>query len=323
MFKRILVPLDGSQRAEQALPLAAHLARINQSTIVLQKSIELMSTYSMQTVGISTIDMLERMQEIKKHAAESYLDRVKNSALLEHIPVETEVCVGDAGFLILETSVKQNIDLIVLCSHGYTGFKQWALGSVALRVARMSTIPVLIQRDEHPLSLAQDEQGDKETQVFRACIALDGSPQAEAVIEPALAIASACAPSHRGEVHLLRIIEPLSLADEEAFKEIYQVDIQDVICQPAKKYIQDVIAHLQQTATRYPDVKITGTVMISADIAQKLIQYVEKDTTAQHSPYQFLAMTTHGRSGVNHWIFGSIAERVLNRTKLPLLIVRP
>jgi Universal stress protein UspA and related nucleotide-binding proteins len=323
MFKHILVPLDGSQRAEQALPLAAHLARINQSTIVLLKSIELMSTYNMQTVGISAIDMIEKMQEMKKHAAENYLIRVKNSALLEHIPIETEVCVGDAGSMILETSIKQNIDLIVLCSHGYTGFKQWALGSVTLKVARMSAIPVLIQRDEHPLSFAQGEQGDKEILVFRACIALDGSPQAEAVIEPALAIASACAPSHQGEVHLLRIIEPLSLADEEAFKEIYHVDIQNVIRQPAKKYIQDAIAHLQQAADKYPDIKITGTVMTGADIAQKLIQSVERDTSAQYSPYQFLAMTTHGRSGLNHWIFGSIAERVLNRTKLPLLIVRP
>ncbi|GCE20547.1 universal stress protein [Dictyobacter kobayashii] len=315
MFKHILVPLDGSPRSEQALTLATHIAQYDHSSLLLLRSVEIMSIYSMQTIG-----MMERIQNLEQEGAQKYLDSVKKSALLEPIPTMTKVYVGDASAAILRAISQQDIDLVVLCSHGYTGLKHWVLGSVAQKIARACPVPVLIQRDEHPLPFGVDGEGQP---TFRICIALDGSPQAEAVIEPAIAIAAACAPAQRAEIHLLRIIEPLNQSDEDAFREIYQFDLQELVHQHAQAYLQEVVKRFEPAIKSYEGLKIIGSLRSGADIAMEIIQYAERGNSGPDPSCQLLAMTTHGRNKMDRWIFGSIAERVLNRTRLPLLIVRP
>jgi nucleotide-binding universal stress UspA family protein len=314
MFQRILVPLDGSSRAEQALPLAAHLARWYHSHIVLLRSVEVMTIYSMQTLG-----MMEKIQALEEQAARKYLAQIKDATVLEQIPTSTELYVGNAASAILQATARQNIDLIVLCSHGYTGFKHWMLGSVAQKVVRSSSVPILLQRDEHPLPFGLHTE---EHPTFQTCIALDGSQQAEAAIPPAISITAACAPPQQGEVRLLRIVVPLLAVDEEAFKELYHIDLQTSLNQQAQTYLQEVATRLEPEATRQ-GIKITGSVKTSTDIAQEVIQYAEQGTSIQHPASQLLALTTHGRSGLERWILGSIAERILSQTRLPLLIVHP
>ncbi|GER90701.1 hypothetical protein KDW_48630 [Dictyobacter vulcani] len=313
MFERILVPLDGSPRSEQAVALAAHIARAHHSSIILLRSVEILSIYSMQTVG-----MMEHIQRLEEQGALNYLNHIKASSMLEHVPTTTQIYVGSPALAILDVVKQHNIDLVVLCSHGYTGLKRWALGSVAQRIARSCPVPVLIQRDEHPLPFNAQPT---EQAIFRVCVPLDGSPQAEVVIEPALAIAAACAPPQHAEIQLLRIIEPLSPSNEENFREIYNLDLQELISQQTQTYLQDVVKRLQQTAAPPDGIEITGCLSTSADIAQEIIQYAEESDNNQSC--QLLAMTTHGRDKLDRWISGSIAERILTQTRLPLLIVRP
>lgn len=232
----------------------------------------------------------------------------------------TEVDNDNATAAIMKARIRQNIDLIVLCSHKYTGLKEWVMGSIAQKIVRSSPIPILIQKDEHPLSFARDTKG---LPVFRVCIALDGSPRAEAIIESALSIAADCAPAHHSEIHLLRIVEPSNLVDEQAFGEASLVDKWNDSWQTAQMYIEEVIARLEQDAVRYPGIKIIGAVRIGADIAQELIQYAEKGPSNHNTSCQLLAITTHGQHGFDHRIFGSVTERVLKQTRLPLLIVHP
>lgn len=315
MFERILVPLDGSPRSEQALALAAHIARAQHSSILLLRSVEVLSIYSMQTVG-----MMEHIQRLEEQGALNYLNQIKASSVLEHIPTTVQVYVGSPALAILDVVKQHTIDLVVLCSHGYTGLKHWALGSVAQRIARSCPVPVLIQRDEHPLPFGATATPQS---TFRVCVPLDGSPQAEVVIEPALAIAAACAPSQHAEIQLLRIIEPLSRSNEETFREIYHLDLQEIINQQTQSYLQEVAKRLEQTATLPEGIEITGCLSTNVDIAQEIIHYAEGSADNPGSSCQLLAMTTHGRAKLDRWISGSIAERVLNQTRLPLLIVRP
>ncbi|GCE30137.1 universal stress protein UspA [Dictyobacter alpinus] len=315
MFKRILVPLDGSPRAEQALALAAHIAQANHSSMYLLQSVEIINIYNMRTLG-----MMERIQELEEQEARKYLDRIKGSTLLARIPTTIQVYVGNASLAILDAIKLHDIDLVVLCSHGYTGIKNWALGSVAQKVARACPVPVLIQRDEHPLLYGDELIGQS---VFQVCVALDGSPQAEAVIEPAIAIAAACASPHQADVHLLRIIEPLSSSNEETFREIYHFDLQTMIQQQTQTYLQDVIQRLEQTARLPEGIKLVSNAQNGADAAQEIIRYAEKSHDTRQPSCQLLAMTTHGRDKLERLFFGSIADRILTQTKLPLLIVRP
>ncbi|GCE14836.1 universal stress protein [Tengunoibacter tsumagoiensis] len=313
MFQHILVPLDGSQRSEQALALAAHIARVHHSSILLLQSIEILSIYSMETVG-----MMEHIQQLEEQGAEKYLHNLEKSPLLDQIPVTTQVYQGNASSAILDAVSHHAIDLVVLCSHGYTGLKQWVLGSVAHKIARSCPVPVLIQRDEYPLPFGGEPEGEHQ---LRVCIALDGSPEAEAVIEPAISIAVACAPAQCAEIHLLRILPPLNQSDEDLFKEIYHLDLQATIHEQAQAYLRTVVKYLEPMVKSYAGIKLMSSLRSSTDVAQEIIQYAEKSS---HWPsFQLLAMTTHGHSPLDRWVFGSTAERILNRTRLPLLIVRP
>lgn len=142
MFQRIVVPLDGSPRAERAVPTAARITHATLGTVVLFQAITRPVEYlgSLAPVPIVTDELIE--QELA--AAQGYLTEVARSESLHGLHVRTEVQFDLAGEQILGVVESHVVDLIVLYSHGRTGFKRWALGSVAHRVIHNSHVPVLV-----------------------------------------------------------------------------------------------------------------------------------------------------------------------------------
>jgi len=128
MFKRILVPLDGSARAESALPVAARLAHAYGASIELLKVVEAYAEYGAY---------LQSMLDEEKLEATRYLEKVAKSVELEGIEVEVNVMLGQVGKSIIAAAQASHASLIVLCSHGYSSIKRWMLGSVAEKVARL------------------------------------------------------------------------------------------------------------------------------------------------------------------------------------------
>jgi nucleotide-binding universal stress UspA family protein len=141
MLKRILVPLDGSKRAEQALPVAARLARASGGAIILlqaatgptayQQSIQETAMALPYALSLAVPPAVERDAHYTAlDAAQRYLDITAKSGELADIEVETQALFGTAAAEILAAAQALPADLIVMCSHGYTGFKRWRLGSV-------------------------------------------------------------------------------------------------------------------------------------------------------------------------------------------------
>src|SRR2546428_1925681 len=151
MFQRILVPLDGSPRAESALAVAARVARASDSTIVLLQVISIPATYTPYIYGPDIAQSPMFAQELLDNEqlnAEKYLVEIAKSDTLGGIKVETTVIPGTAEMTILDTPTEAHIDLIGMCSHGGTGFKRLALGSVAQQVSRHSSAPVMVLRED-------------------------------------------------------------------------------------------------------------------------------------------------------------------------------
>src|SRR5215469_10305400 len=117
---------------------------------------------------------------------------------LAEISVEIWVEFGEAAKTILAAVEPLGADLIVLCSHGYTGFKRWALGSVAQQLIPQSSVPVLILRDGGP-TLAPKP--------VSALVALDGSPLSEEVLAPLTQLVTALAPMEEKTLHLTHVVE--------------------------------------------------------------------------------------------------------------------
>jgi nucleotide-binding universal stress UspA family protein len=320
MFQRILVPLDGSARAEQALPVAARIARATggsvvlllvASTIVESRPYFVKNTSFMQTV----LD-----EELVK--AKDYLVRVAHSEDLLGIKTETEATLGVVAQTILTYAQSHNIDLTVMSSHGLTGFKRWALGSVAQKVVRHSPVPVLLLREGGPKLVDKHVEA---AHPLRALVALDGSPLAEAVLEPAARLIAALAAPAKGALHLTRVVKPPVVQREHDF-ERRDVGVAEQALQEAVTYLSTLTDSLDKGLGAEPGLKVTWSATVHEDVADALIRMAElgeNTETLEVEGCDLVAVSTHGCSGLQHWTMGSIAERVLDGTKLPLFIVCP
>jgi nucleotide-binding universal stress UspA family protein len=315
MFKHILVPLDGSPRAEQVLPLAARLARAAGGSLLLLQVVDSLNTAGLHSVGAAAF--LHKVLEKERAGAATYLAGIAASSELQHIPTRIAVLSGQPAARILEVAQQQSSDLVVLGSHGYTGLKRWALGSIAQKVARLSPAPVLLVRNQKPeLQMAR---------AIHALVALDGSPFAEAVLSPVVQLVVALSAPGEGELRLVQLVEVPTIEEEFGFLLEPKVDFRQTALQTAGNYLQAIRAKLLQDGEVPAAAHITWTVEECEDAADTLTQIAETGSgigpTQQAS--DLIALTTHGRGGLQRWIAGSVTERVLHGSTLPVLIVHP
>jgi nucleotide-binding universal stress UspA family protein len=143
MYSKILVALDGSQLSECSLEQVKKIAVADVSEVILLRVIEPVDrndAVSWATAGYTLTDI----QNKKKADAEAYMARVVEKLKKEGITARGEVLEGRATETIIDYSQANQINLIVISSHGRSGISRWAFGSVADRVVRHSTIPVLL-----------------------------------------------------------------------------------------------------------------------------------------------------------------------------------
>lgn len=332
MFRQILVPLDGSKRAESALPVAACIARASGASILLVRVVPLPADYYSRFVGMSPLAApyvyTPEMQQITEEtmageiaAAKSYLEIIARDVLAGFTTL-TEVVSGPAAASILLAAETLATDLIVMRSHGYTGYKRWAIGSVALKVARHSPVPVLILREGAGIPTNLHPEGLRPVRVL---LALDGSQLSEAALAPAAQLSAALSAPVQGELRLAQVIHFHTLADgsqpgaEGLAKRLAAAE--------AQAYLKTVKERLLAEAPAVLNLNITTSVLANMDAANALISAAELGAgmeAGQGLPgCDVIAMATHGRSGMERWMLGSVTERVLAATKLPLLIVRP
>src|SRR5256884_9432469 len=202
MFKRILVPLDGSGRAERALPIAAHLARASGGSILL---VRVVSTEPASLPSAPKPILIQTVGEADRVLAESCLAGVAGSDLLSGLSVQTSVPVGLVSPSILSVAADKRADIMVMCSHGYTGVRRWwMVGSVAAKVARFAEVPVLVLREGGPVPEAR-HPGEPP---LRILVPLDGSDAAKAALVPAAYLAATLAAPGQGALLLLTFVQP-------------------------------------------------------------------------------------------------------------------
>jgi nucleotide-binding universal stress UspA family protein len=313
MYSRILVPLDGSERAERAVPVAERVARNSGADShitllhVVRRPAPLSGAYVPQSPAAQWIQ-----QDVA--AAKAYLAHVAGWPLLNGLSVDIKVEIGGApAAVILDGAEADGANLIVIGSHGRTGPAHWLLGSVAVQVARHASMPVLVLREQEatPISALTAHE-----QPLRVLVPLDGSALAEAALDSVATLMLALAGLHQAALHLVIVLPPI------------EADAQIVPEHPA---LQSVRVYLMRTADRlraiYPRLEVGWSIVPGVDTAGALLRVIESGGPASSSEapcgYDLIAMATHGRSGVAHWMLGSITEQMLQHTHLPLLVVSP
>jgi nucleotide-binding universal stress UspA family protein len=319
MFQRILVPLDGSERAERVIPFAVNIARATGGSVVLLRVTP--RSYDLYLLSVEASQDTQDVLEERRNQDKRYLAQLVSSEALAGVGVVTEVVDGAPAEAILAVADAQKVDLILMCSHGYTGFKHWVLGSIAQKVAWHSTTPVLILREgSEMLSGLSPNVGHP----IRALVALDGTPFTEAALMPAAQLVAVCSGPARGELHLTHLIKLPSLEEEMAYIRLgIEPDRMQAALRQADHYLQGIKERLYREMGTELAVDITWSVEECTDVAEALLKIAQGEGKGTHTPSDLIALATHGRGGLNRWIRGSVAERVLGSATMPLLIVHP
>lgn len=179
MYKRILVPLDGSELAEGALPYAEGVATRLHSEVILLTAC---------TPG----DCLER-------PLRAYLEKRAGELASLGIKASPLVVQGNAANEILDFAERNDINLIVISTHGHTGPSIWPLGSIANKILQNSRIPLLLIRS------SELETVLREKELRKVLVPLDGSQFAEGIVPYVEDLTEGI----DNEVILIRVIEPV------------------------------------------------------------------------------------------------------------------
>ncbi|HLG66037.1 MAG TPA: universal stress protein [Ktedonosporobacter sp.] len=319
MFKHIIVPLDGSARAEEALPVAARLVRASGGQLTLLSIVPSTVELDMRPMPLQKAADLASEEDIAKTS--NYLTHIAMSKELEGINVRTETLSGSAAKMILLFAQMQHGDLIVMCSRGYSGSRLWTLGGVAEKVVRHSSTPVLMLHEGGTRLLAPAATAARPV---RLLVSLDGSPFAETALTPAAQLCAALAAPDHGTLHLCQVLRLPSVTGEDG-KHFAEKDEHAI--ENAKVYLQSVAQHLQQDESAGFGCTVTTSVIVNMDVAETLIQLAahgeDLNTGEKAGAFDTIVMATHGGGNLAYWIMGSTTERVLHGSKHPLLIVRP
>jgi nucleotide-binding universal stress UspA family protein len=183
------------------------------------------------------------------------------------------------------------------------------LGSVAHTLVHQSAVPLLVLRQQETLFPVEP------TRPFCTLVPLDGSELAEAALVPAEALTAALAAPGRGALHLVQVVKDGRSSEEEGGV----VDVNEEASRQARSYLA-AVAERMETQGPEKGLSRTTSVEVASDVASTLLSVAEQ---AYPGGCDLIAISTHGRSGIERWVMGSVTQRLLNTTRLSMLIVRP
>jgi nucleotide-binding universal stress UspA family protein len=298
MYTKILVPLDGSKTAENVVPLARSFAR------GLQIPVELLGVVDVAEMARhgppSQASMIRSIVDDATRRFDDYLERVA-----KNFPVGKVQCTvrkGNAAEAIIEAAGAEKQTLIALATHGRSGLDRWLLGSVAEKVLRGASNPTLVVRAKKEKNLAWEMATLK-----RVIVPLDGSELSERILPHVEALAK-----HLDlEVKLLGVYGGrLSAGAADGFHSM------DAFIVSLRNETEIYLA------AKTEEMKQRGLNKVSFAAKQGL-EADEIIATARETLDTLIAMCTHGRTGVQRWMLGSVTETVVRHSNDPVLVVRP
>lgn len=296
VFRHLLVPLDGSRLAESALPATSALARGLGARVTV--------IHVLERWAPATVHGERHLTELAE--AEAYLKAVAEWFASREVKADFSVYRDGAEVArsIASCAADLGADLIVLCTHGWSGVRGFLFGRVAQQVLRRGTIPVL---------LVQPFGADRE-QPFscrRLLVPLDGSEMAEI----ALPAASAVARAFEAEVLLMWVVPTVATVSGERATAMKLMPtaaaaLLDTEAIQAVTYLDGVRSRLQGEG-----------VVVSVAVERGEPVRVLLDSVAKRE-IDLIVMATHGRSGVGAVWAGSVASRILRHSTRPILLIR-
>ncbi len=303
MFRKLLVPLDRSVLAEQAVAPAVAIARASDAEIELVLVHE-----SFAFAGFTDAPWQRDGRDDDRQYLASLAAELRSGA---SIRATDAIIAGEPADAICQRATEAGADLIVMTSHGRTGISRAWLGSVADALVRRCSLPVLILR---PVDTGVRRVSAR--QAFRhVLIPFDGSPLANGIIPAGMMLAKA---SGAG-VTVLRVVPhvPLPVPIEATSPIGFAPVVTDEAA--TRRLHRDATAETEAFVAQLrtdTGLSIDARVIVNDHTAQAIVD------TARGQGADVIAMSTHGR-GASRLLLGSIADKVLRASGLPILLRRP
>ncbi|MGD9100842.1 MAG: universal stress protein [Anaerolineae bacterium] len=300
MANQILVPLDGSPLAEQALPYATMLAQKLPAELVLLRAVSLPTDIReiLDQNGVLVDAPLKQLHAEAYDYLRQVVGQLEEAGLRVHPVVRHE----PAAEAIVDYAENADVQQIVMATHGYSGVSRWAHGSVAERVLQLARVPLFLVR-----ARGEERIASPALLACRRILApLDGSTMAEQVLPPLTLVAQA----FDAEVILFQVSR---VQVSELLAGDWYLPIRDALetaRQEAQAYLDRVADGLRAQGVK------AGTAMRVGQVADSIIDY------ARINRVDLIAMCTHGRTGLARWALGSVADRVLRASHVPIFLVR-
>lgn len=292
-YQKIVVPVDGSPLAEE---IFSHLQRM---IIPAQTELHLVSVLEAWRYAVGTPDLaMNDLVTYLRTDLEDYLSAQKKRLQQLGYRVVTHCHTGDAALTIVDVANAIDADLIAMTTHGRSGIRRWTLGSVTERVLHETQLPILLVRHETLTTGVP-------THIM---VPLDGSSLSEKALPYGIDIAKAAGATIM-LLHVIQVIDPTnqrllfhSKAEAESAVQQWRLEGERYLATVKERLATAGVPIETRVRTGDPDRVICATT-IDAGI-------------------DLVVMSTHGRTGMRRWIYGSVANKVLRGLDTPLLLVR-
>jgi len=305
MVRHLLVPLDGSQLAAAAIPYALTLAH------ALDTPVDLLAVVA-PFPDLPSVPSAQAVEGDERRVALgiAYLESVATAIRTPDRTVRTAVRHGNPAGEILSAAEQGEGALVVMTTHGRTGFERLRLGSVAQHVVRHGGTPTLVLRPQRGAATTG------RAAITEVTVMLDGSAQAEGALPLAAQLAAALVVP----LTLLRIIPSIPVLATAGGWEVEYAAYYPVTPGMERDEERAIVAYLEARAAplRTPGhtVRTCWRRSPTAYAGACITTYLAERPTG-------LAVTaSHGRGGILRWALGSTAEYVLDQAPCPLIIVR-
>jgi nucleotide-binding universal stress UspA family protein len=294
MFEKILIPVDESAGSQHAAHIGLEFAKRLKARVVLTHAL---------------------VEYATEEAGNNALAPSRRDAQTLGIGFETRFAEGrqmSVGDGIVQVCLEENCDLIIMGTHGREGIEHLLLGSVAERVTRQAHVPVMLVRSARDAKTTSE----KPLRLEHILVAIDGSLQSQQALTTANNLAAKLGTSLE-VLYVIPDVPPMTGYTGMEFAPMFDYDrYEKDLAAESKAIMAGALEQLKTASAKVSDVRNSSVPAKGLSLADRILQ-----TALEHGA-DLIVLGTHGRSGIERLLLGSVAEQVSHHSQIPVLLVR-
>jgi nucleotide-binding universal stress UspA family protein len=301
MYKVIMVPTDGSGFDREAIRVALRIAERSDAKVRLVRVLATGSYFGMAAMAEGTAIAAEVVHSERDKALSELYALAAECRATSTADITVDLHAGPIDDVLQGYARRNEVDLIVISTHGRSGISRLSLGSVTDSLIRHTTIPVLVVKP--PTSYLNPQVIDA---FKRIVVPLDGSTLAEQILPRALELAKL----EEAEITLLNVLIPQSYSQKEIVDPSLPWWDKDI--SQAQAYLFRIAGRLRRNG-----VAVTTDIVIGDNVASAIGDFASRERA------DLIAIATHGRGGLARMIRGSVADAIMHSARMSMLVFKP